>query len=71
MMAYHIRTLRKSLREGTEEAAEFWERHDLVDYWDVTSAVHFDVDIQRRVFLTALNLNWPKSRITIVLAAAA
>jgi hypothetical protein len=37
-----------------EEAAEFWDSHDLTDYWDVTSEAHFDVDIQQRVFLTAL-----------------
>ena len=27
---------------------------NLSNYWDVTSEAHFDVDIQRRVFLTAL-----------------
>jgi len=37
-----------------EEAAEFWDTHDLADYWDLTREAHFDVDIQRRVFLTAL-----------------
>jgi hypothetical protein len=40
--------------KSIEEAAEFWDSHDLADYWDVTSEAHFDVDIQRRVFLTAL-----------------
>ena len=40
--------------KSIEEAAEFWDSHDLTDYWDVTSEAHFDVDIQRRVFLTAL-----------------
>lgn len=37
-----------------EEAAEFWDSHDLSDYWDLTSAASFDVDIRQRVFLTAL-----------------
>lgn len=37
-----------------EEAAEFWDTHDLADYWDLTREAHLDVDIQRRVFLTAL-----------------
>ena len=37
-----------------EEAAEFWDSHDLADYWDLTREVEFEVDIQRRVFLTAL-----------------
>ncbi len=39
---------------SVEEAAEFWDSHDLVDYWDLTREAHVDVDIQRRVFLTAL-----------------
>jgi len=37
-----------------EEAAEFWDSHDLADYWDLTQEVRFEVDIQRRVFLTAI-----------------
>jgi len=36
------------------EAAEFWDSHDLTDYWDLTREASFEVDIQRRVFLTAL-----------------
>ena len=40
--------------ESLEEAAAFWENHDLADYWDLTREVDFDVDIQRRVFLTAV-----------------
>ena len=37
-----------------EEAAEFWDTHDLSDYADLTREATFEVDIQRRVFLTAL-----------------
>ncbi len=37
-----------------QEASDFWDNHDLADYDDVTKEAHFDVDIQRRVFLTAL-----------------
>ena len=37
-----------------DEAAEFWDTHDLADYWDQTSEASFAVDLQRRVFLTAL-----------------
>jgi hypothetical protein len=37
-----------------EEAADFWDSHDLGDYWDLTKEVHFDTDIRRQVFLTAL-----------------
>lgn len=40
--------------KGIEEAAEFWDSHDLADYWDLTREVHFEVDIQRRSFLVAL-----------------
>jgi len=40
--------------KSVEEAAEFWDSHDLADYWDLTQEAHFEVDIQRRVFLTAL-----------------
>jgi hypothetical protein len=40
--------------KSIEEAAEFWDNHDLADYWDLTREAHFEVDIERRVFLTAL-----------------
>ena len=40
--------------KSIEEAAEFWDSHELADYWDLTSEAEFEVDIQRRVFLTAL-----------------
>jgi hypothetical protein len=29
-----------------EEIAEFWDTHDLTDYWDQTEPVEFEVDIQ-------------------------
>lgn len=40
--------------KSVQDAAEFWDSHDLSDYWNLTREAHFDVDIQRRVFLTAL-----------------
>jgi hypothetical protein len=40
--------------KNIEEASEFWDSHDLGDYWDLTSPANFDVDIRQRVFLTAL-----------------
>ena len=40
--------------KSIEEAAEFWDSHDLGDYWDLTKEAHFDVDIRQRVFLAAL-----------------
>jgi len=40
--------------KSIEEAAEFWDSHDLGDYWDLTKEAEFEAGIQRRVFLTAL-----------------
>jgi len=40
--------------KSIKDAAEFWDSHDLGDYWDLTREAHFEVDINRRVFLTAL-----------------
>lgn len=40
--------------KNVEQAAEFWDNHDLTDYWDLTKEAHFDVNLQRRTFLTAL-----------------
>lgn len=37
-----------------DEAADFWDSHDMADYWDQTKEVTVEVDLQRRVFLTAL-----------------
>ncbi len=31
-----------------DEAAEFWDTHDLADYWDFTEEVEFKVDIQHQ-----------------------
>ena len=38
-----------------EEAAEFWDTHDLADYWDLTEEVDFEVDLQHRRYLVALD----------------
>jgi hypothetical protein len=40
---------------SVKEAAEFWDVHDLSDYWDQTREAHFQVDIQAHRFLTALD----------------
>ena len=37
-----------------QEAGEFWDTHDLSDYWDLTREAHFEVDIQSHRFLAAL-----------------
>ena len=28
---------------------EFWETHSLADYWDETTEVHFDVNLEPRI----------------------
>lgn len=33
------------------EIAEFWDTHDLADYWDQLKEVHFDVDVKSTVTL--------------------
>lgn len=35
-----------------EEAAEFWDKHSLADYWDETQAVDIEVRIPRRMRIT-------------------
>ena len=40
--------------ESLEAAADFWDDHDFSDYWDQTSEVTFDVDVDRRVILVPL-----------------
>jgi hypothetical protein len=38
-----------------EEAAEFWDTHDLADYWDLTEEVDFQADLQHRRYLVSLD----------------
>jgi len=40
--------------KSVADASAFWDRHDLTDYLDQTREVKAEVDIRRRVFLTAL-----------------
>ena len=38
-----------------DEAAEFWDTHDLADYWDLTEEVaEVEVDLQQHRYLFAL-----------------
>ena len=37
-----------------ETAAEFWDTHDLADYWDESSPVSAEVNLERRVILVPL-----------------
>lgn len=48
-----------------EEAAEFWDSHSTADYDDLMRDVHFDVDIQRRIFLVPIEGGIAKEITTI------
>ena len=43
-----MRASRSSISKGRtyQEIGEFWDTHDLTDYWDQTHPVEFEVDIQ-------------------------
>lgn len=38
-----------SKAKSYREIGEFWDTHDLAEYWDQTHAVEFEVDIQSEV----------------------
>ncbi len=46
-----MRKSKSSLSNATsyEEIGEFWDSHDLSDYWDKTKPVGFDIDISSEV----------------------
>ncbi len=48
---------RTSISKATsyKEIGEFWDSHDLADYWDKTEPVEFEVDIQSEVTYYALD----------------
>jgi hypothetical protein len=37
------------------EAVEFFETHDMGEYWDQMPEAHFDIDIKRRIHIFALD----------------
>jgi hypothetical protein len=43
-----------SQAQSYREIGEFWDTHDLTDYWDQTEPVEFEVDIQSEVRYCAL-----------------
>jgi len=43
--------------ESIEAAGDFWDTHDLSDYWDQTSEAQFEVNLERRVILVPLEQN--------------
>jgi len=44
-----------SKAQSYEEIGEFWDTHDLADYWDQTEPVEFEVDIQSEVIYYAVD----------------
>jgi hypothetical protein len=47
---------KSSISQGRsyKEIGEFWDTHDLADYWDQTEPVEFEVDIQSETTYYAL-----------------
>jgi predicted DNA binding CopG/RHH family protein len=44
--------------ESYEEMAEFWDTHDLTDYWEQTEPAEFEISPQaRRRYLVSLDRN--------------
>jgi len=41
--------------KSREELVEFFDTHDLGEYWDEMPEAHFDVNIKRRVHLVAID----------------
>ena len=37
-----------------QEIGEFWDTHDVTDYWELTKPVEFEVDLESDVRLVAL-----------------
>lgn len=48
-----------------EEAGEFWGSHDLADYWDSTEEIAFEVDLQSRRYLVAVDPELAKELTTV------
>ena len=48
---------RSSISKGQsyKEIGEFWDSHDLTDYWDQTEVAEFDVDIKSEVTYFAVD----------------
>jgi hypothetical protein len=44
-----------SKAESYKEIGEFWDSHDLADYWNKTEPVEFEVDIQSEATYYAID----------------
>ena len=52
-MSKHKSSISKA--QSYKEIGEFWDTHDLSDYWDQTEPVKFEVDIQSELTYYALD----------------
>jgi hypothetical protein len=43
-----------SKAQSYQEIGEFWDTHDVTDFWDQTKPVEFEVDLESNVRLVAL-----------------
>jgi len=50
-----VMTESKPKFRSLEELVEFFDTHDLGDYWDHMPEAHFEIDIRRRTHLFAIN----------------
>jgi len=41
--------------QNYKEIGEFWDTHDLADYWDKTKSVEFEIDIKSEVTYYAID----------------
>ncbi len=44
-----------SKAESYKEIGDFWDIHDLADYWDKTKSVEFEIDVQSEVMYYAID----------------
>ncbi|MCD5417063.1 BrnA antitoxin family protein [Candidatus Bipolaricaulota bacterium] len=44
-----------SKAKSYKEIGEFWDTHDLTEYWDQTKPIKFEIDIQSEVTYYALD----------------
>jgi len=44
-----------SKAQSYKEIGEFWDTHDLADYWDKTKSVEFEIDVQSEVTYYAVD----------------
>lgn len=50
-----------SQAESYREIGEFWDTHDVTDYWDATEPVEFEVDIRSETRYYALDKELAKN----------